>query len=669
MKHNNLKVAVVAIIAVSCILPAIANCAVAQVTRDDSNGDATSIHLRADYYSFSVLNETVEVFVENDGSITIKYWIKFRNDYSAELLDVADIGFPNQYYRLDSVNASITDGGTAYYPLTRIGRSSVIPIGVEVWFDGHELSYNQVETLYVECNNPQMIYEDTENASMASLEFVPTWFDSQSAGDYIYNYNLTFYFPANYLNGSQLKWHEKLDDPYWKVPEYGYKNFTSPIEQRLFYEWNYTSITQTAHQFGASFPRAWIAEGAVQPTPVDPMLVVGVWICIFVFAGVVVLVSILYLYAKYQKKIKTQYYPPVRKTASPFGGLCCCGVIVLLIVVFVFIEDIYYLLFFGSIALVVLAFVFVAYFLAKAIDKRRLKYEKPKLSIECVGVNKNLTVPEAAIIKNTPLGKVIFLMFFGMMRKDLVNIKQDKPLLLEKKQNIFPANLRLLAEESRKVRDYELDIFEAIGPTGAFSEPVLKEALIRMIKRTHAKMVGFDLKATIAYHDNLMVKAWNQVKSSSGDIKFDDIASQFEYMVLDDEFAKKAPTYLGTRTVWMPYWYSSPYRYWHPVTPTTGISTGGLPSSFGTPGNLGAINAVDFANSISTGLSNISNNIATNVSNFFNSITSAVSPPPPKPSGGGGSSSGGRSYSGGSCACACACACAGCACACAGGGR
>jgi len=213
------------------------------------------------------------------------------------------------------------------------------------------------------------------------------------------------------------------------------------------------------------------------------------------------------------------------------------------------------------------------------------------------------------------------------------------------------------------LRDYEIDFYEAIGPTGSILEPKLRETLIRMIKKTHAKMVGFDLKATIAYHDSMMEKAWNQVKNTSGDIKFDEIADQFGYLVLDENFSKKAPTYFGTRTIYMPYWYARPYAIWH--------STPGVFSSIAAPfartGSMGAINAIDFAMSISSGLSNISNNIATNASNFFSSIVNAVSPTPsPSSSSSGG---GGRSYSGGSCACACACACAGCACACAGGGR
>ncbi len=662
MHTKQMKITLVLAITCAILIPsctAIAATGKSTITVPSGAIQPASISPRASSYYFQVTNESSKWFLEYDGSVTIKYWITFLN-INSEALDVADIGFPNGNYRFDTVKARITTGGgTVWHDLTGITTSPYVQNGVAIDFGPYDIANSDEETLYVECNTPRVLYSDTQDSSKASFVFTPTWFDPSYAPGGIGYMNVTVYFPANELDGSLLKYHEK---PYpWVKPESGLQNFTSPLEQRLYYEWNLTSIAQSAHEFGVSFPKSWVAAGVIQT---DPWLVILVWVLVAVGAGVIVLLSVIYIVAQKKKKARTQYYPPVQKAASPFGGIFCCAAVITGVVIFVFVEDYFMLLYGATIALLVLAFVFIAYFVAKSIDKRRIKYEKPKMSIECVGVNKNLTVPEAAIIKNTELGKVIFLMMFGMMRKGVIEIAQNKPLVVEKKQKIIPENLRKLAEDGRKLRDYELDFYEAIGPNGSIVEPKLREILIRMIKKTHAKMVGFDLKATIAYHDSLMEKAWNQVKNTSGDIKFDEIADQFGYLVLDEDFAKKAPTYFGGRSVYMPYWYSRPYSYWHT---TPGVSSG-IAAPFARTGGMGAINAVDFASSISTGLSNISSNIATNASNFFSSIVNAVSPAPPSPSGGGGGG-GGRSYSGGSCACACACACAGCACACAGGGR
>ncbi len=663
MHTKHMKTTLVLAITCAILIPSFAVIAATGTGKTPvSNGaiEPAAVSPRATNYYFEVTNETSQWYLEYDGSVTIKYWITFKNLYYSEPLDVADIGFPNGNYRFDTVKARITSNNrTIWHDLTGITTSPYVQNGVAIDFSPFTIAYDEEETLYVECNNPRVLYSDSEDSSKASFVFTPTWFSTDYATSTIDIMNVTVYFPANELDGSQLKYHQKPSP--WEIPERGLQNFTSPLAQRLYYEWNLTSVSQGAHEFGVSFPKSWVANGVIQT---DPWLVILVWVLVAVGAGVIVLVSIIYLVAQKKKKARTQYYPPVQKAANPFGGICCCVGVIAGVVIFVFVNDYFMLLYVGSIVLLILAFVFVAYFIAKAIDKRRLKYEKPKLSVECVGVNKALTVPEAAIIKNTELGKVIFLMMFGMMRKGIIEIAQNKPLVLEKKQVIVPENLRKLAEEGRKLRDYELDFYEAIGPNGSIIEPKLREILIRMIKKTHAKMVGFDLKATIAYHDNLMEKAWNQVKNTSGDIKFDEIADQFGYLVLDEEFTKKAPTYFGGRTVYMPYWYARPYSYWHT---TPGVSSG-IAAPFARTGSMGAINAVDFATSISTGLSNISSNIATSASNFFSSIVNAVSPAPPSSSGGSGGG-GGRSYSGGSCACACACACAGCACACAGGGR
>ncbi len=634
-------------------------------------GTASSDIDPAQYYRFTVQNETVNVFVNYNGSLTIEYFITFSAASYSDPLRYFDIGFPTKDYDLNSMRADITLGSTTYpVPKASIqhGDPDYIDIGITIDL-GYSLSIQPGNTgiLHLVGNNGRMLYEDAENASMASFEFTPTWFDSTLAGSTISNYQVTFFFPANELDGTLLKWHEKPSP--WKVPAYGLQNFTDPLEQRLYYRWTYATISQGSHLFGASFPKSWVDDGTVRPKPVDPAIVLGWWIGLIVFASITVLASILYLYAAHAKKKRTQYYPPVPKKPNPFSGCGCCALIVFLVIGF-FMADMGgefagMILFGASIAIIVAAFGFIAYFIAKAIDKKRVAYVKPQLSIECVGVNKNLTVPEAAVIKNTPLGKVIFLVLFGMVRKGIIDFKSAKPILLEKKMQVYPENLKSLKEDSRKIRDYELDIYAAIDANGKLAEAKLKAALVAMIKAVHKKMVGFDMNATIKYHDSLMVKAWNQVKAAPGSIDFEKIADEFEYMVLDEDFGNKSKDVFANRTVVMPYWYYNPYRHWH--LPGTSGGIGAVPSGFST-GGAGSFNGIDFVNSIASGLENVSSNIATNVSNFFDSIVNAVSPPPPAGSGSGGRS-GGRSYSGGSCHCACACACAGCACACAGGGR
>mgnify|MGYP006291412629 FL=1 len=619
---KNSKIMLIALMAITISSALFATCNAHNLTDEVT---PSSIEPRQTYY-FNVLNETCNVYVEYDGSLTIEYFIEFQNTGSTAIRYV-DIGFPTGNYVLSSVNATITTGGgTTVHPVTDIDHApkDILEHGVTADLDPYAIPGGSTETFYLIGINRHMLFEDSVDSTKASFEFVPTWFGVSSQ---IQNYNLTFYFPANELDGTQLKWHEKSWSE-WKEPETGLKNFTDPLEQRLFYNWYYSSISQGPYQFGASFPKSWVASGVVQ---LNPMATLIVWIVLSVFGGITVLVSSIYLIVKYKKRKRMQYYPPVRKKPNPFQSVGCCCFIAVAAGLYFGIDFLYYVdfssvIFIGSLVLIVAAFVFIAYFIARAIDKKRVKYKKPKLSIECVGVNKNLTVPEAAIIKNTPLGRVIFLILFGMMRKQLIELEETDPIKFKKTKKLFTENLRSMPEKERKIRDYELDIYEAITSTGKFNETLLKKAMVGMIKKTHKKMVGFDLKATKEYHDNMMVKAWNQIKNTKGDLKFDEIADQFAYTVLDDEFDEKSKDVYTGRRIYMPYWYYRPYHYWY-MRPGGHSVGSGLGRVAGTPfsgGSGGFMGASQFANSIATGLQNISNNIATNVSSFFNSIVSKI---------------------------------------------
>ncbi|MFX1319648.1 MAG: hypothetical protein ACFE9O_10985, partial [Promethearchaeota archaeon] len=82
-------------------------------------------------YDFTVNNETVQVFTETDGSVTINYSITFTN-YGTDF-DYIDIGFPNDYYNLGSVTAYWSLEGAPFVELTDIDRSAYIAIGVEIF--------------------------------------------------------------------------------------------------------------------------------------------------------------------------------------------------------------------------------------------------------------------------------------------------------------------------------------------------------------------------------------------------------------------------------------------------------------------------------------------------------------------------------------------------------
>jgi hypothetical protein len=171
-------------------------------------------------------------------------------------------------------------------------------------------------------------------------------------------------------------------------------------------------------------------------------------------------------------------------------------------------------------------------------------------------------------------------------------------------------------------------------------------------------MKGFHAKDTIAYYQDIVAKAWTQVQDASTPEVVDE---NLEWMMTDKDFEQKMPQTFGPRPVPMPSWwwlYSSPGG--------GGTTSGSAPGKAAPPtGAPRTVPGAELANTVVTGIGNVSNTIVSSLSTFTARVTGVTHPVPVAKSSGGG---GWRSSGGGS-SCACACACAGCACACAGGGR
>ncbi len=204
---------------------------------------STTTNVNAHTYSFDVDYMKTNVYIELDGSITIEYWINFTCHSWADPINVVDIGFPTADYDLSSVKAKI---GEYDIPSYNIEVSEVINIGVEIWLTGHYIDPGESGQLYVIGNNPNMIFGDYENESLASVEFSPTWFSSSFCPTYEY-LEVNFYFPPNFTNGNEVKWHYR---------EYNSYSFTEiDSTDYLIYTWTETNVPMQQYTYGVSFPK------------------------------------------------------------------------------------------------------------------------------------------------------------------------------------------------------------------------------------------------------------------------------------------------------------------------------------------------------------------------------------------------------------------------------
>jgi hypothetical protein len=281
---------------------------------------------------------------------------------------------------------------------------------------------------------------------------------------------------------------------------------------------------------------------------------------------------------------------------------------------------------------------------ARASRRRRMEYLPPTLAVEGVEVRRGLTAPEAAVLMELPLDKVLTLISFGLVRKGALRVRSRKPLRLE-------------AVEPRPdgLHAYEEGFLAAIRPGGDPDEARLRQVVVDLVRSVNKKMKGFSRRHTVAYYRSIIAKAWERVQQGQADLSDEILGETIEWTSLDKDFERRAPEIWVGRDYRRPVW----WPHYHPPEPRP---SGGAPVSLPDV-NLPTIPGSHFADGVVRGLQGFADGIVSNVESFTSGVTRETNPPP------AASTSSGRRSSGGGCACACACACAGCACACAGGGR
>lgn len=288
--------------------------------------------------------------------------------------------------------------------------------------------------------------------------------------------------------------------------------------------------------------------------------------------------------------------------------------------------------------------------------RRRLKYLPPKISIAGHGIKRGLTAPEAAILLEQPMDKVLTMILFSTVKKGAATVTTRDPLELE-----IPAKL------PADLREYETLFLEAFrGASKAARRKDLQKMMVALVKSVANKMKGFSKRETVTYYKNIIKQAWEQVRSAdTPDVQMAALDEQLEWTMLDSDYDRRSRE-VFTGPVFVPMWWG---RYDPGLGRAAGAGSagggskgGGSVPSMSTGGaGLPSLPGGDFAASVVGGVQNMAAGVVGSLSDFTGGVTKVTNPPPPPTRSSGGGWSGGGS--------SCACACAGCACACAGGGR
>ncbi|MGB3714137.1 MAG: hypothetical protein WA996_06875 [Candidatus Promineifilaceae bacterium] len=593
-----------------------------------------SVSIQAQSYYYTVPELQMQVFIQPDGGAHIVYDITFTNNPSGEAIRIIDIGTPDSNYDLSNMSASI-DGAI----LTDIRHSEVLDTGVEIHLNDRLIPAGETSTFHFEFTMPEMVYQDTTDAEYASFRISPTWFDPAGVSG-----TSDIWVAIHVLPGIDVS--ELL---YQQVP------FTDKInfEDHSVASWRWENgVPSEEHLVALSFPKRGMLN-VIEQSPFD--LAVE-WLNdhqgVRVILGVLTLALFGLAYMRFT------------------GGT---GIVLLvslsLAVAFVLITNPIFQLILLPVALILIAVV------EWILSRRKPRYFPAVVQVEGGGIKRGLTAPEAGVVLELPLNKILTLVVFGLLEKGIFKQIAADPLELE----ITPEFQSLLTDPDER-QAHRLRVAQNLGVVVRLYEhrfidllekragsPVYKIDFSRPMKAliTHSasRMKGFDLSDTRDYYRAIIKKAIEQA-SEIGDIPEREryLDSNLQWLLLDDDYSTvfMAPNY-HYRPVWIRPFHSSD-RISTPSASRTSspgqTSFTDVSSSFAgwTEKTMGR-----FADAIAPGALQVKGpSGAVNLSGI-DRVTGDVFQALSESSGsGGGSSSGG---------CACACAGCACACACAGGGR
>ncbi len=588
----------------------------------------------AQSYSFGVPDLKMQVYVQPDASVKIVYDITFDNYGST--MDVVDIGMPHSNYKISTMSASINGVN-----LSDIRKSEFVDPGVEVHLGSQEIPRGSQGTLHFEFSMPDLVFQDTTQKDLASLQITPTWWDS----DFVRgtsNIQIAIYM----LEGIQP------DEMLYQDVAFANKALYQGRAVAVW-QWAKGSATQ-AYRVGVSFPQRGMTR--------------------------VVKMSLIQLTNKWLKDNPTTHFLLGAFMVAMFAFLFFrfsggTGISVFVILT----AGLVFLFVFGPFLtlLAPLALVPLIILNEGSLKKKRKTYLLAIAQVEGGGIKRGLTAPESAVLLEMPLNKVLTLVIFGLLEKGVVEVTKDEPLTVAVTKDFQALNRGDLTNEKER-RDYRRQIAQAKGTIIHNYEDGYLTLLERhhgkpvrdidfskptegLIKSTAAKMKNFDLSDTQEYYRRVIERAMEQA-SSLGEIEAREkyLDKYLPWVIMNDSY----PTVLTHRG----------YSYW-PMWVRSSRSTGGLsaPSTSSGPAIGGRTRAGDVAGSFAGWAESTMGGMAAaimpgslnipGVKGGFvdlsgaDKVTGDIFTALAKSSGGSGG--------GGGCACAgCACACA-----CAGGGR
>ena len=596
-------------------------------------------------YRFGVPEVDMTVRIQPDASVEVDYEFVFAPEPGSHAVDIVDIGMPNDDYTMKGM---VGRGGGKL--LTDVRVSQYVDPGVELHLHDATVPAGTEGTVGFHFEHEDLVFQDTTNSDLASFRITPTWF----GGQYVVgntDLKVAIVFPPGVEPDQVL--HQ------------GQKEFTSKATTgegtTVLFHWPSTRFT-SPHLVGVSFPKS----------AMDRVVTISRWELL------------------------------VKAVEADSGTRAVLGLIAVALLAFVFFRfsgGTGFTVFLPLLALLVFVSMASAGFQILAIPigvvvlilnetvlkKRKGKYLPPIAEIEGGGIKRGLTAPEAAIVLEEPLPKVLTLVVFGLLKKGVFVPAEGKGMVVEVAEPFLLRRTKPKRKEAERkiaarkagvaLRPYEEEFIQVVeqAPKGtALGDLDFSDPLKGMVAATADRMSGFDLSDTRDYYrkiiDRALTEASEEVTVESG--REERLDRNLEWLVLHE-----AGGGLFDRYHYRPPWHRRGHYHHHGgggggiSLPGGGGDKGGNPGWSPTLGDAAAgyagwaENAMgSLADTILPGSVGKSGGVLdlSGVDRVTGDILEAMAEASANSSGGGGGGGGG---------CACACAGCACACACAGGGR
>ena len=208
----------------------------------------------AQEYYFENPQKIVHVYWNEDGTESLQYTLTFRNNITGHPIEYVDLGLPNNYYDISSINAEV-NGNPIYFISSDEFQGS--GSGVALGLESHSIPPGSEGTVKIYIGKiSRVLYKDDDDNDYASAVFNPAYFDSSVVYGTT-DTTVVFHLPPE-VQPEEPRWHS-APSGFNTSPETGFDD-----QGRITYTWrNQTAQPNLSYSFGASFPSKYVPEESI----------------------------------------------------------------------------------------------------------------------------------------------------------------------------------------------------------------------------------------------------------------------------------------------------------------------------------------------------------------------------------------------------------------------